>query len=176
MCADDARSEILLKHFEGRGPTQAECNEVVGIDKRGEPITRAMQLGIEQHELALRCTLERLNELKPGGFSLSPRYRVDPGTGRVQYLSAAQVQALLEAGRGAELRGSMEPDIVIHMGNPLQIQAVFDFKFPCVNGVRTPWRQYPEDHPYGGLTQKELYMKFLSKNVFRVLPRWGVLE
>ncbi len=134
-----------------------------------------MQLGIEQHELALKCAQEKLEELKPGGFSISPRYRVDPITGKVQYLSQAQVKSLLDAGRSAELRGSIEPDIVIHLGDPLHVQAVFDFKFPCVNGGRTPWRKYPENHPYAESTQKDVYMMVLSKNVSRVLPHWGVL-
>jgi hypothetical protein len=76
-CADAARSEVMFKHFKGRGPTPEECNEEVGRDTRGEPITRAMQLGVEQHRVALKCAEERLSELKPGGFSLSPRYRYE---------------------------------------------------------------------------------------------------
>lgn len=175
LCADDARAEVLLKYFDGKSPSQAECSEVVGTDGKGDPITRAMQLGVEQHELALRCAQQKLEELKPGGYSISPRYRVDPVTGKVQYLSQAQVKDLLAAGRSAELRGSLEPDIVIHSGSPLYVQAVFDFKFPCVNGGRTPWRQYPENHPYAGQKQKDVYMKVLGKNVSRVLPHWGVL-
>jgi hypothetical protein len=35
-CADEARSEVMLKHF-GRGPTREECAEVVDTDRRGEP-------------------------------------------------------------------------------------------------------------------------------------------
>lgn len=175
QCADDARAEILLKHFDGKSPTQAECSEVIGTDGKGDPITRAMQMGIEQHELALKCAQEKLEELKPGGFSISPRYRVDPITGKVQYLSQAQVKSLLDAGRSAELRGSIEPDIVIHAGNPLHVQAIFDFKFPCMNGGRTPWRKCPENHPYAESTQKDVYVRVLGNNVFRVLPHWGVL-
>lgn len=175
QCADDARAEILLKYFNGKSPTQAECSEVVGTDGKGDPITRAMQMGIEQHALALKCAQEKLEELKPGGFSITPRYRVNPNTRKVQFLSQAQVKNLLDAGRSAELRGSIEPDIVIHLGNPLHVQAVFDFKFPCVNGGRTPWRKYPKNHPYAESTQRDVYTKVLSDKVFRVLPHWGVL-
>jgi hypothetical protein len=79
--------------------------------------------------------------------------RVDRATGKVQHLSQAQVKDLLDAGRSAELRGSLEPDIVIHSGNPLHVQA----------------------DPYAESTQKDVYMKVLNRNVFRVLPHWGVL-
>lgn len=175
-CADDARSEVLLKYFGGRGPTHAECTEVVGTDAHGEPITRAMQLGVEQHHLALKCAQEALEELKPGGFSLTPRYRLELSTGKVQYLSQQQVQELLSTGRSAELRGSIEPDIVIHAGQPLQVQGVFDFKFPCVNGGTPNWRKYPSGHAHEGLFQSDVYKKFLGTKVFRIIPRHGVLE
>jgi hypothetical protein len=174
MCADTARSEVLLKHFEGRGPTQAECNEVVGTDKRGEPITRAMQLGIEQHKLALQCTLERLSELKPGGFSLSPRYRFDKKTGLTTHIPPEEVNALIAKGRTMELRGTLEPDVVIHTGNPLRIQTLFDFKFPCVNGGDPGWRRYPEGSPHQGRDQGTVYQEALGAKPWRVLPRWGV--
>jgi hypothetical protein len=135
-----------------------------------------MQLGVEQHDIALPCAQERLQELKPGGFSILPRYRIEPGTERVQYLTQDQVKALLSTGRGAELRGSLEPDIVIHTGSPLQIQLVFDFKFPCVNGTETPWRTYPKGHPHAGRTQLEVYTEILGENVSRILPRFGILK
>jgi hypothetical protein len=83
-CADMARSQVMLQHFKDRGPTREECEEVVGQDNRGEPVTRAMKLGVEQHQVALQCAEERLSQLKPGGFSISPRYRYDPRTGRAE--------------------------------------------------------------------------------------------
>jgi hypothetical protein len=33
-CADMARAEVMLKHFEGRRPTHEECNEEVGSARR----------------------------------------------------------------------------------------------------------------------------------------------
>lgn len=173
-CADEARSEMILKYFGGRGPTHSECAEVVGTDSNGDPLTRAMQLGIEQHELALRCAEEKLQELKPGGFSLSARYRAEPGTGNVQYLSRDQVKELLESGRSAELRGTIEPDIVIHEGNPLRVQLIFDFKFPCVNGGEPRWREYPAGHPHQFLNQKDVYEALLRAPASRIIPRVGV--
>ncbi|WP_224361386.1 hypothetical protein [Hyalangium versicolor] len=175
-CADEARSEVLLKYFDGRSPTRAECDEVVEVDRKGEPITRAMRLGSEQHEIALRCAMTKLGEMKPGGFSLSPRYRVDPATGEVQYLSPARVKALLEAGESAQLYGSIEPDVVIHTGNPLHVQAVLDFKFPCVNGGEPPWRKYPKGHAYHGRNQGDLYEEILQVEPLRIIPRIGVVR
>jgi hypothetical protein len=173
-CANEARSEILLKYFGGRGPTQAQCAEVVGMDANGAPVTRAMRLGIEQHEIGLRCAEAKLQELKPGGFAISPRYRSEPGTEKVQYLSREQVKALLEAGRGAELRGSIEPDIVIHSGSPLLVQLIFDYKFPCMNGGEPSWREHPAGHPHQFVSQKEVYEALLRAPAFRVIPRIGV--
>jgi hypothetical protein len=175
-CADEARSAIMLKHFGDRSPTREECNQVLSINEKGEPFTRAMQLGVEQHQVALACAEQRLQELKPGGFSISPRYRIDPDTGRVQQLPKAQVEDLLSKGRKKELLGTLEPDIVIHAGGPLHIQAVFDFKFPCMNGGQPPWRQYPKGHPYEGLSQRDLYEKVLSEKVFRIIPRQGIVK
>jgi hypothetical protein len=129
-CADLARAEVMLKHFMGRRPTHEECNEEVGRDSQGEPITRAMQLGVAQHRVALQCAEEKLSGLKPGGFSLSPRYRYDPVTGRAEHLPRENVKELLRQGRSEELRGTLEPDIVIHAGAPHQVQAVYDYKFP----------------------------------------------
>ncbi len=33
--------------------------------------------------------------------------------------------------RGSSLAGTIEPDIVIHPGNPAEVLDVFDLKFPC---------------------------------------------
>ncbi len=174
QCADEARSEVMSKHF-GRGPTREECAELVGTDRRGEPITRAMQLGVEQHELALRCAAEKLNKLKPGGFSLSPRYRYDPDTGRTEYIPREVVEELLRQGRGEELRGTLEPDIVIHEENPRRVQEVYDYKFPCVNkSEMSPWRKYQKGHPYAGRNQGELYRDALRVRPARVQPHLGV--
>lgn len=106
------------------------------MDRRGQPITRAMQLGLEQHEVALRCAEEKLSKIKPGGFILSPRYRQDSNTGKTEYLPRKVVEELLRQGRGEELRGTLEPDLVIHEENLRRVQSVYDFKFPCVNTDR----------------------------------------
>jgi hypothetical protein len=174
-CADMARAEMILKHFEGRGPTAEECEEVVGKNGRGEPVTRAMQLGVVQHRLALECAEEKLKELMPGGYSLSPRYRYDPAAGKAEYIPRETVKELLDKGRSAELRGTLEPDIVIHSGEPHQVQAVRDFKFPCVNtDERSRWRKYPAGRNHGARNQGELYEEALKVKPARVQPHLGV--
>jgi hypothetical protein len=174
-CADEARSEVMLKHFKDGRPTREQCEEVVAVDRRGQPITRAMQLGVEQHEVALRCAQERLSKLKPEGFSVTPRYRIDPRTGTTEYLPREVVEELLRQGRGDELKGTLEPDIVIHEGSPRRVQDVYDYKFPCVNtDRRLPWREYPEGHPSGGRNQGDVYRKALGRPPARVQPRVGV--
>jgi hypothetical protein len=176
-CADEARSDVMYQHFQ-RSPTREECQEVVERDARGESVTRAMLLGREQHQAALECAERRLRQLKPGGFTLSPRYRYNPSTGQTQYIPPEEVKALLEQGRGAELRGTIEPDLVIHLpGNPLQVQRVFDFKFPCVNTDRQiDWRTYPKGHPFENVSQGRLYEEALKVRPMRVQPHLGVME
>ncbi len=173
-CADNARSEVMLKYF-NRGPTREECEEVVGTDRNGQPITRAMQLGVEQHEVALRCAAEKLSKLRPGGFTLTPRYRFDPRTGKTEYIPREVVEELLRQGRGEELRGTLEPDLVIHEENPRRVQDAYDFKFPCMNtSNRSSWRNYPKGHPYSGRSQGEMYGEALGVKPGLVQPHLGV--
>jgi hypothetical protein len=174
-CVDMARAGVMLEHFQGRRPTAAECNEVVGRDSRGEPITRAMQLGVEQHRVALECAGEELRKVKPGGFSLSPRYRYDPATGRTEFIPRETVKELLNQGRSAELRGTLEPDVVIHSGAPHQVQAVYDLKFPCANTDQwSRWREYPEGRVDGASNQGALYRVALKVEPRLVQPHLGV--
>jgi hypothetical protein len=173
-CADAARSEVMLKHF-GRSPTREECDEVVNTDSKGQPITRAMQLGVEQHTLALRCAEKKLQELKPGGFSIQPRYRVDPETSKAEYLPREVVETLLKQGRSAELRGTIEPDLVLHEGQPQRVQEVYDYKFPCANtSQRVPWRKYPRGHAHEGSTQGDVYREALGGKTALIQPHLGV--
>jgi hypothetical protein len=176
-CADQARSEVMYQHFQ-RSPTRQECQEVVAYDSQGQPVTRAMLLGREQHKAALACAELRLRQLKPGGFTIAPRYRYDPSTGLTRFIPPEEVKALLEQGRTAELLGTIEPDLVLHLpGQPLHVQHVFDFKFPCVN-TDNPirWRDYPDGHPHQGKSQGRLYKDALKAEPLRVQPHIGVIQ
>lgn len=175
VCAEHARSKVLIDHMNGRPPTLAECNELVDDATSRRRITRAMQLGCLMHEVALACTREALDKRLPGRFSLEQRYRYDKATGTLNLVSSEETHTLLRSGCGDELTGTLVPDVVIHSGDPLDAQAIYDFKFPCMSRDPTPWRRYPEGHPHRGSSQKEMYEAALGATAQRVLPRWGVL-
>lgn len=176
-CADLARSEVLLRHrqdFAAQSPTREECNQQVK-DATGRRVRRATQLGLEMHPVALRCVKERMGKLRPGGFSLEPHYRYDSGTGRTTHIPEKDVAALRESGNAGELRGTLAPDVVIHAGSPFQIQAVYDFKFPCFHLDGMPeWDSYSVGHPPQEVDQGQLYEEALRVPPLRVAPRIGV--
>jgi hypothetical protein len=174
-CADEARSKVLAERLNGRSPTVPECNSLVE-DGPGRRITLAMQLGCAMHEVALRCAREDLNKLRPGGFSLEQRYRYTRDSRKLEVVSENEARALLRQGCGDELVGTLVPDVVIHEGDPLEVLAIYDFKFPCASRDPTPWRVYPEGHPHAGQSQRRMYEEALGAEARRVLPRWGILR
>nr|WP_253899654.1 hypothetical protein [Corallococcus carmarthensis] len=173
-CADKARKEVILANFGTRSPTQQECNAQVR-DAQGRTITRAMKLGNEMHQVAFQCAKEKLNQLRPGGFSLEPTYLYDLESGKVTWLSPAEVARIRQRGSLGELQGSLVPDVVLHNGNPEQLQAAYDFKFPCADIDKRPsWRKYPPGHPYDGMSQNEVYRQAFSLGeVLQVIPYLG---
>jgi hypothetical protein len=174
-CAEEARSKVLTERLEGRSPTAQECNALVD-DGPGKRITLAMQLGCAMHEVALRCAREELNRLRPGGFSLEQRYRYTREPRKLETVSEEEARALLRRGCGDELIGTLVPDVVIHDGDPLEVLAIYDFKFPCANSDRPPrWREYNPGHPYHPSSQGEIYREALGAEVRRVVPRLGVI-
>jgi hypothetical protein len=173
-CADMARSAMLIKHFPRGGPTPEDCDEMVP-DSRGELKPRAMVLGEEMHRTTFICVAEKLGELLPGQFSIEQRYRYDPPTRTTTVVSGEEAKLLLRQGRGAELRGTLVPDVVIHTGDPRYPRAVYDFKFPCVNTDSQPkWREYPDDHPFASMNQRKVYRDALGSDPAMVAPRIGV--
>ncbi len=178
-CVELARSEVLLRYpttFKGPAPDASECNQET-VDAQGRSVTWAMRLGTEMHEVARQCAEEELNKLRPGGFSLEQRYRYDMRTRSKKPVSAAAERILVESGNQGELKGTLKPDVVIHSGLPLDVQAVYDFKFPCVNTDEAPrWTEYPEGHAYSGYTQGDMYEMAFGSNVARVVPRLGVVR
>ena len=176
-CAALASQEVLARRTNGRSPTPEECREQVGRDAKGEPMTRAQQLGIEMHEVALECARRKLGELRQFGFSIEPRYRYNLQTGRATPISPEMEQELRQRGLESELLGTIVPDVVLHAGNPAKVQDVYDFKFPCVDPEGRPkWRKYPDGHPYEDLGQDEVYQKALGPQPARVTPRRGVIR
>jgi len=171
-CVKDADFQLNERSF-GGSPTQEQCAEVVGQDARGAPITRAMQLGRQKHQLALECIQKKLQQLRPGRFSLEQRYRLNEGSGKWVPLSRGEVEALLRA-RGKALVGTIEPDVVIHTGNAAEVLDVLDLKFPCPGTNPADWRKYPEGHPSGMRNQGAAYEKAFGVKPARVSPRWDV--
>jgi hypothetical protein len=171
-CVKDADFQLNERLF-GGSPTREQCSEVLERDASGKPITRAMRLGQEKHDLAMECIQQKLNELRPGGFSLNQRYRLNRLTGKWEPLSRKEVEALLREG-GKGLIGSVEPDAVIHSGNLTEVLDVYDLKFPCPGTNPAQWNPYPEGHPFERLNQGELYEKAFRANPARVSPRWGI--
>jgi hypothetical protein len=178
-CANMARSEVLLRYpkaFRGPAPDANECNQGT-VDAQGRSVTWAMRLGTEMHAVARQCAEEELNKLRPGGFSLEQRYRYDSRTRRKKLVSITEEQALKDSGNQGELRGTVKPDVVIHSGDPLDVRAIYDFKFPCVNADDIPdWDSYPDGHPYQGMKQGEIYQRILGHEPARITPRWGVIR
>lgn len=178
QCANSARSDVLLRYpteFKNRSPSDAECKSWT-VDRLGRRVTWAMRLGSEMHEEALACVGQVLGRLRKGGFSLDPCYRYDKQTGKRTFVSCQEVKDLLDRGCGDELLGTIRPDVVLHSGDPLDIQAVFDFKFPCVNSDKKPeWRRYPETSPHHGCNQGEVYQLALDVEPVIIFPRWGIL-
>lgn len=187
-CADLARSEVLLRYpttFKGPTPDSNECNEWT-VDTQGNSVTWAMRLGTEMHEVAAQCAEKQLDKLRPGGFGVESRYRYDSRTGRWKQVSPEEERALVESGNQGELRGSLKPDVVLHTGDPSNVLAIYDFKFPCVTPREiqelTGWSRYPKGHPHQGTTQEEMYNQLLGpnnisgQNAALVVPRWGVIR
>jgi hypothetical protein len=173
-CAKEADFRLNEQYF-GGNPTPQQCAEVMERDTQGNPITRAMLLGREKHQMALECVRKELDKLRPRGFSLNQRYRYDADSGRWEPLSPGLVDTLRRAG-GKGLEGTLEPDVVIHTGKPLEVLDVYDFKFPCPGTNFPQWRKYPDGHPYRDLHQGDMYHRAFGVDPARVAPRWGVLR
>ncbi|WNG51360.1 hypothetical protein F0U60_49930 [Archangium minus] len=175
-CAEWANETVNRRHFGGNTPTPSQCQEELGKDPCRKKVTRAMQLGTEKHHLARQCTEEKLGALIPGRFSLEQRYRYNPQTGQKQLVTREEARALRQQGCGDELEGSIVPDVVIHSGNPLEILAVYDFKFPCPISNIPEWRTYERGHPLEGSNQGRTYFELLKVGPDLVAPAWGIIR
>jgi hypothetical protein len=118
-CAKEADFQVNEREYgKGKYPDDAECDRVVGYDKEGNKVTRAIELGTMKHEAAFACVRLRLLTRFPENISIEPRYA--PGL--------VQGRAVLTD----QWTGSFKPDIVLHMARtPTKVQCILDFKFPC---------------------------------------------
>jgi hypothetical protein len=176
-CVEWANAEVNLQHFGGKSPSRAQCQEELpGTDPCGKKVTRAMQLGTEKHALARQCVEQKLNAQIPGRFSLEQRYRHDPRTGQKQLVSPEEARALRQQGCGDELEGTIVPDVVIHSGNPLDVLAVYDFKFPCPFSNYPRWTEYTRSSSTTASNQGEAYRQMLGVGPDLVAPLWRIVR
>ncbi|WP_375754650.1 hypothetical protein [Corallococcus exercitus] len=176
-CAKRANFEVNERMLgPGKRTSPEVCREKV-VDSNGREITRAMQLGEAKHAAALECVQRELGVTDAGRFSLEPRYLRDAKTGRMRWLDPQEVAQWLRDGLFQLLAGSIAPDVVLHaLGNPLNVQAVYDFKFPCPVSNFPRWEPYPEGHPFAPRQQGQIYQELLKseRTPQLVSPNFGV--
>jgi hypothetical protein len=168
-CARQADARVNQQEFGGRHPTAEECKQQVG-GTRENPVTRSMRLGSAKHALALQCTKDELGRTIPGRFSLEQRYRLHPETRHLERIRPERELEMLRNG-GKDLAGSVVPDVVITTGEPLQVQRVYDFKFPCPGSNPAEWRKYPPGNPLQVADQGKAYQRVFDVSPSRVTPR-----
>jgi hypothetical protein len=158
-----------------RRPDRKLCQQLYETDARGNAVTWAMHLGREKHRVALECVHRELGADLAEHVSLQPHYRYYRLKRKLELLDPLQVAEWLRDGLYGLLLGTIIPDVVVHAtGDPLRVQAVFDFKFPCPSSNPAKWNSFPEDHPYNDVDQGQLYMEaFNLKEVTRIAPGYG---
>lgn len=170
-CARMAEHRVNSGHFGNRPPTREECGEELEVDGCAEPITRAMLLGRQKHNLALACAHDVLTRLWPAPFSIEQRYRYYQHSRILQTISREKEQQLIKQRCTEDLWGSIKPDIVLHSDyNLLQAAIIIDLKFPCPPSNRPQWTKYGPKSAYPGSNQGEIYKEALDGEVFRLTP------
>jgi len=102
----------------GKFPNDAECDRLVGVDDKGNPLKLSQKLGLLKHAAAFACIEERLPKELRGNFSREPRYKGDPERNGTVLTN--------------NKRDSLKPDVVLHATrNATHIQCVYELKFPC---------------------------------------------
>ncbi len=161
-CASEANGHVNEQRYgKGGWPTPEQCKEAV-TSPWGQKETRAEELGRLKHEVALECARQKLKDAFAGNYSIEPRYFRDPGKG-LRLISPTQVAEWLQDGLFHLLAGTLVPDVVIHSTNePLKVQAVYDFKFPCPLDNEPSWRRNPSGPPFYAKHQGLIYHEALG--------------
>jgi hypothetical protein len=178
QCAKEANFQVNERLLgEGKRPTAQMCMETV-VDAKGRAVTWGQLLGEEKHVAALACVQRELGVTDAGRFSLEPRYLRDARTGRTRWLDPEEVKLWIRDGMLYLLTGSISPVVVLHAaGDPLKVQRVYDFKFPCPVTKPPKWDFYSsKGHPYEGKYQDDVYQDLLKmeQGPFTVSPNQGV--
>ncbi len=178
-CANEASFKVDEQWLgKDRRPTRSLCQQTYETDARGNKVTWAMHLGREKHRVALECVHKELGETLAEYVSLQPYYRYYRATRELELLDPWQVTEWLRDGLYGMLLGTLSQEVVVHAsGNPLRVQAVFDFKFPCPHSNSATWHSFPENHPYSDVNQGQIYKEaFNLKEVVRIAPGYGALR
>jgi hypothetical protein len=172
-CAQLAEQQVNFPLFGNRPPTREECGEELDVDGCAEPITRAMLLGRQKHDIALACAREVLKEFWPRPFSIEQRYRFYPRSRILETITREKEQQIIKQGRCAEeLKGTIKPDIVLHADyDLLKAALILDFKFPCPPSNRPKWTEYGAKSAFPNATQGEIYKKALGGEILLLTPR-----
>jgi hypothetical protein len=125
QCAKEADYQVNQREYPKEGyPSDAECDRVVGYDKKGEKVTRAMELGTMKHDAAFSCVERELGREFSDHITREPRYGKKP---------PGEEYALTD-----KRTGSLVPDIVLHLVRDANtIQLVYDFFFPCTSSSKS---------------------------------------
>ncbi|NTX13044.1 hypothetical protein HUA76_19785 [Myxococcus sp. CA056] len=169
-CARRADAEVNREEFGGRSPTRADCEKVVGGTKEN-PVTGAMMLGRKKHALALDCAEAALGQSLPARFLREQRYRRGTRSQEPELVTHQKELDLLRAGASKALEGTVVPDLILHTGNPVQVQRVYDFKFPCPDTNPPVWRQSPPGNPLRARHQGDAYRMTFGTTPVLVTPR-----
>ena len=121
QCAKEADSQVNQREYPKEGyPSDSECGRVIGYNKDGEKVTRAMELGTMKHDAAFSCIERELGREFSNHITREPRYGKKP---------PGEEYALTD-----KRTGSLVPDIVLHLVRDAnKIQFLYDFLFPCTS-------------------------------------------
>ncbi len=171
-CARQAEQQVNFPLFGNREPTRQECGEELEVDGCGEPITRAMLLGRQKHDIALACAREVLKQFWPAPFSIEQRYRYFRHVQFLETISRAEEQRLIEQGCTRELWRTIKPDVVLHSNHDLlRAVLIIDFKFPCPPSNTPTWKHYGKASAYDGMDQGQVYKEALGGETLLLTPR-----
>ena len=178
-CANEASAQVDEQWVgKDKRPNRQLCEQTYETDSRGNKVTWAMHLGREKHRVAFECVHRELGETLADHLRLQPQYRYYRATRELELLDPREVAEWLRNGLYGMLLGTLIPDVVVHAAvNPLRVQAVFDFKFPCPSSNDARWHTFPENHPYHGLNQGQIYKEaFNLESATRIAPGYGRIQ
>jgi hypothetical protein len=160
--AEASVNELVL----GQAPTVEDCRKVLGKDAQGQEDTQARKLGRQKHTVARLCVQQALEEEENVDLRnhvlLEPVYRVGATPGPRELIAPRQVEQWRAEAPG-KLRGTLVPDVVVHAsGQPLSIQALYDFKFPCPGDKGPQWGEYLGGRTSRDKNQGRVYWDYLQ--------------